>query len=114
VGKVLALSSVVLVFLCAAAVQTAPARDTPTVKSGPCQTTISGHRWLVAPLGGLSCSNAKTVVVTLANRRVPAGAFFRGTYQGMRCLSTSPTGTKPKQIACGTKNHSKSMVAFRQ
>ncbi len=108
----LALSSVLLVFISVAAVSTALARETPSANAGPCQTTISGHRWLVAPRG-LSCSDAKRVVGQLANRKVPAGRFFPGTYKGMKCLSTSPPGAKPKYIGCGTKNQSKSMVAFR-
>jgi hypothetical protein len=113
VGKVLVLSSVVLVFIYVAAVPAAPARDRPALKTAPCQTTTDGHRWLVAPRG-LSCSDAKKVVQTLAKKRVPRGSFFPGTYQGMRCVSTSRTGTKPQYIGCVSKNHSRSMVAFRQ
>jgi hypothetical protein len=105
VRKVLVSSSVALVAICAA---TAPAKS-----AGPCQTTAAGHHWLVAPRG-LSCSDAKKVVQTLAKKKVPAGAFFPGTYQGMKCISTSRTGTKPQYIGCASKTHSRSMVAFRQ
>lgn len=110
----LALSSALLVAIsAAAAAPAAPAHEGPAVKAGPCQTTVSGKRWLIAPRG-LSCSNAKSVVEKLAQKRVSAAGFFPGTYAGMRCLSTSRTGTKPRYIACVTKNRSKSMVAFRQ
>jgi hypothetical protein len=105
VGKVLVLSSVVLVFICAAAV--------PAKSAGPCQTTTSGHRWLVVPQG-LSCSAAKGVVQTLAKKKVPAAGFFPGTYQGMKCASTSRPGGKPSYIGCASKTHARSMVAFRQ
>jgi hypothetical protein len=111
VRNVVVLSSVV-VFVCAAAAQTAPARNEPTATAA-CQTTTSGHRWLVAPRG-LSCSDAKKIVQTLAGRKVPAAGYFPGTYQGMRCASTTRPGTKPQYIACGTKNRSKFMVAFQQ
>lgn len=110
----LAVRSVLLVIICAAAaVPTAGAGAKPAAKTGPCTLTKSGHKWLIAPRG-LSCSDAKGVVGTLAGRSVPKNAFYPGTYEGMKCLSTSRTGTKPQYIACGSKNHSKSMVAFRQ
>jgi hypothetical protein len=108
----LALSSVMPALVCAVVASAAPAQS-PKAEAGPCQTTTSGHRWMIAPRN-LSCSDAKNVVAKLADKKVPAARFFRGTYEGMRCLSTSRTGTKPQYIACGTKNHSKSLIAFRQ
>jgi hypothetical protein len=106
-------SSVVVAFICALAVQAALARQTPNAAAGPCQANASGHRWLVAPRG-LSCSTGKKVVEKLAGKKVPAGGFFAGTYEGMKCLSTTRPGSKPKYIGCAAKNGSKSLVAFQQ
>jgi hypothetical protein len=78
-----------------------------------CTVTTSGHRWLVAPRG-LSCSQGKAVVVTLAAKKVPASGQWPGTYAGMKCVSTSRPGGKPLYIGCGNAKHSRSLTAFRQ
>jgi hypothetical protein len=63
-----------------------------------CKAKIAGHQWMVTG-HGLDCKAATNVVKQLAGKRA-TGGFFRGTYSGMKCASTSAPGAKPTFIGC--------------
>ena len=75
-----------------------------------CKPKIDGHAWFIQG-NGMTCNEAKAVVTKLS--RMPSrGGFFKGTYAGMRCASTTPPGQKPVYIACAD-GRGKNINAFR-